>query len=172
MSQYLSEPLGKHHDRQRFDCGVEVLNDYLVRIATQDIKRKAAAVFVLTPETETSRVAGYYTLCSTSIELVQIPASLSKRLPRYPDVPAILIGRLARDVSFPGVGSLLLADALARCVRVANEIAATVVVVDIKNQSVGRFYERHGFGALPRLPTRMFLPIATAEQLDSLISKS
>ncbi len=165
MSRYVCESLGKHHHRQRFDCGVEVLNDYLVRIASQDIKRKAAAVFVLAPETETARVAGYYTLCSTSIELAQMPASLSKRLPRYPEVPAILIGRLARDISFPGIGSLLLADALARCVRVASEIAAAVVVVDIKNEYVGRFYQRHGFVALPKMSSRMFLPIATAENL-------
>ena len=166
MSEFVCEPLGKQHNREQFDCGAPVLNHYLEKIAGQDVKRKAAAIFVLTPETEAARVAGYYTLCSTSIELAQIPASLSKRLPRYPEVPAILIGRLARDVSFPGAGSLLLVDALARCVRVASEIAATVVVVDIKNEFVGRFYERHGFVALPRLPSRMFLPIATAEILD------
>ncbi|MFN0055931.1 MAG: hypothetical protein ACKV0T_27620 [Planctomycetales bacterium] len=65
------------------------MNDYLVRVASQDVKRKAAAVFVLIPKTETARVAGYYTLCSTSIELAQLPASLIKRLPRYPEVPAI-----------------------------------------------------------------------------------
>jgi GNAT superfamily N-acetyltransferase len=119
----------------------------------------------MSPEAESTRIAGYYTLCSTSIELTHLPPTLSNRLPRYPEVPAILVGRLARDHSFPGVGSLLLADALLRCVRVANEIAAAVIVVDIKNETVGRFYERHGFLSLPKLLNRMFLPIATAEKL-------
>ena len=165
MSQFVCVKLGKHHDRRGFNCGVEVLNDYLVRIAGQDVKRKAAAVFVLSPETDAARIAGYYTLCSTAIELTQVPMSLSKQLPRYPQVPAILIGRLARDLDFPGVGSLLLADALARCVRVASEIAATVIVVDVKNENAIRFYERHGFIALPKLQNRLFLPISTAEML-------
>ena len=165
MSHYHCEPLGKQHNRQEFDCGVKVLNDYLIRIASQDIKRKAAAVFVFVPANNPSKTAGYYTLCSTSIELTQLPVSLSRRLPRYPDVPAILIGRLAHDVAFPRIGSLILVDALSRCVRVTSEIAASVIVVDFKNETARRFYERHGFISLPRLTNRMFLPIATAEQL-------
>lgn len=117
MSDFVCEPLSKKHDRQAFDCGVTVLNNYLAKIAKQDVKRKAAAVFVLSPKSEPSRVAGFYTLCSTSIEMSSLPQELAKRLPRYPEVPAILIGRLARDITYPGVGSLLLADALTRCVR-------------------------------------------------------
>ncbi len=165
MTKYVCEMLGKYHDRKRFNCGDEVLNDYLIRVASQDVKRKAAAVFVLSPKEETSRIAGYYTLCSTSIGLAQLPGSLTKKLPRYPEVPAILLGRLARDVLFPGVGSLLLADALARCVRVASEIAATVIVVDTKNENARQFYAKFGFISLPKLPNRMFLPIATAARL-------
>lgn len=165
MSDFVCESLGTQHDRQNFDCGVPVLNEYLARIAGQDVKRKAAAVFVMTPMTEESRVVGYYTLCSTSIELTSLPADLASKLPRYPEIPAILIGRLARDISFPGVGSLLLADALARCVRVATEIAATVIVVDSKGESASQFYTKFGFVSLPNLPNRMFLPLATAEKL-------
>ncbi|MBM4090262.1 MAG: GNAT family N-acetyltransferase [Planctomycetes bacterium] len=164
MSDFVCELLERRHDRRRFNCGVEVLNDYLVRAASQDVKRKAAAVFVLSPQSERSRVAGFYTLCATSIELSQLPPAMIKKLPRYPDVPAILIGRLARDLAFPGVGSLLLADALARCVRVAHEIAATVIVVDSKGATATRFYDRFGFLSLPELPHRMFLPMATAEK--------
>jgi hypothetical protein len=165
MNDFVCESMGFQHNRRSFDCGVPVLNEYLARIAGQDVKRKAAAVFVMTPTTETSRIVGYYTLCSTSIELSALPIDLASKLPRYPEVPAILIGRLARDTSFPGVGSLLLADALARCVRVATEIAATVIVVDSKGESATRFYTKFGFVSLPNLPNRMFLPIATAEQL-------
>lgn len=47
MNDYVCEPLGKHHDRTQFDCGVSVLNDYLAKYAKQDVKRKASAVFVL-----------------------------------------------------------------------------------------------------------------------------
>ena len=166
MSEFVCEPLSKHHHRKDFDCGVPVLNDYLAKIAGQDVKRKAAAVFVLSPQSQPSRVAGFYTLCSTSIELAALPHELAKQLPRYPEVPAILIGRLARDVSFPGVGSILLADAITRCVRVASEIAASLIVVDSKGDVATRFYSRFGFIQLPKLSDRMFLPMATAEKLD------
>ncbi len=165
MNDFICESLGQQHNRRNFDCGVPVLNEYLAKIAGQDVKRKAAAVFVMTPKTETSRIVGYYTLCSTSIELSSLPADLASKLPRYPEIPAILLGRLARDTSCPGVGSLLLADALARCVRVAIEIAATVIVVDSKGESATGFYARFGFVSLPSLPHRMFLPLATAEKL-------
>ncbi len=163
MSEFVCEPLGKQHNREQFDCGAPVLNHYLEKIAGQDVKRKAAAVFVLTTLKLPERVVGYYTLCATSIELSSLPGELSRKLPRYPEVPAILIGRLARDLTFPGVGSLLLGDALTRCVRVASEIAASVVVVDSKGESASRFYRKFGFLSLPNLPNRMFLPMQSAE---------
>lgn len=165
MSNFVCGPLSKKTDKQAFDCGIAVLNNYLAKIASQDVKRKAAAVFVLSPSSEPSRVAGFYTLCSTSIELSALPQELIKRLPRYPEVSAILIGRLARDVAFPGTGSLLLADALSRCVRVSSEIAASVIVVDSKGEAATNFYSKFGFLSLPRIPHRMFLPMATAEKL-------
>ncbi len=165
MKDFVCEPLGHQHNRKNFDCGVPVLNEYLARIAGQDVKRKAAAVFVMTPKSEISRIVGYYTLCSTSIELSSLPLAMTSRLPRYPEIPALLIGRLARDTAFPGVGSLLLIDAIARCVRVATEIAATVIVVDSKGEFATRFYTKFGFVSLPNLRNRMFLPLATAERL-------
>lgn len=165
MSDFVCEPLGKHHNREQFDCGVPTLNHYLAKTAGQDVKRKAAAVFVMTVASQPTRVVGFYTLSSTAIELASLPVELSKKLPRYPEVPAILIGRLARDLMFPSVGSLLLADAITRCIRVAKEIAASVIVVDSKGEAASRFYEKFGFISLPKLTDRMFLPMLTAEKL-------
>ena len=165
MTDFICEPLGKQHDREQFDCGLLTLNHYLAKIAGQDVKRKAAAVFVITDICQPTRIVGFYTLSATAIELASLPVDLNKKLPRYPEVPAILIGRLARDSMFPGVGSLLLADALSRCVRVAKEIAASVIVVDSEGEAATRFYEKFGFLSLPKLPDRMFLPMQTAEKL-------
>ena len=165
MSDYVCEPLGKQHDRTQFDCGVWVLNKYLTKYANQDMKRKAAAVFVMVDRAAPKRVIGFYTLCATSVELTSCPTELTKRLPRYPEIPAILVGRLAREVSCPGVGTFLLSDALTRCVRVANEIAASLIVVDSKGEAAMRFYEKFGFISLPKLTDRMFLPMQTAEKL-------
>ena len=165
MREYVCEPLGNQHDRTQFDCGVSVLNEYLTKYAKQDVKRKASAVFVLVERTEPKRVRGFYTLCATSVALSELPEQVSKKLPRYPEIPAILVGRLARDVSCSGVGSLLLADAITRCVRVAGEIAASLIVVDSKGDAATRFYQKVGFISLPNLADRMFLTMQTAEKL-------
>ncbi len=165
MSDYVCEPLGNQHDRTHFDCGVSVLNDYLAKYAKQDVKRKASAVFVLVDRSDPKRIIGFYTLCATSVALSELPEEVTKELPRYPEIPAILVGRLARDVNYPGVGELLLSDAIARCVRVASEIAASLIVVDSKGDAATHFYEKFGFISLPKFADRMFLPMQTAEKL-------
>lgn len=165
MSDFVCEPLGNQHDRTLFDCGVSILNDYLAKYARQDVKRKASAVFVLVNRADPNRVIGFYTLCATSVLLSELPEEMTKKLPRYPEIPAILVGRLARDINFPGVGELLLSDAITRCVRVANDIAASLIVVDSKGDPATRFYEKFGFLSLPKLDGRLFLPMQTAEKL-------
>lgn len=165
MSDFVCEPLGNQHDRTLFDCGVSILNDYLAKYARQDVKRKASAVFVLVNRADPNRVIGFYTLCATSVLLSELPEEMTKKLPRYPEIPAILVGRLARDINFPGVGELLLSDAITRCVRVANDIAASLIVVDSKGDAATHFYEKFGFLSLPKLDGRLFLPMQTAEKL-------
>jgi hypothetical protein len=61
---YRLEPLGKHHDREGFTCGLESLDSYLKTQASQDMRRKANAVFVLIPENFPNKIAGYFTLCA------------------------------------------------------------------------------------------------------------
>lgn len=129
------------------------------------MKRKAAAVFVMVDRGAPKQVIGFDTLFATSVELSSLPTELTKRLPRYPEIHAILVARLARDVSYPGLGELLILDALARCVCVANEIAANLIIVDSKGEAATRFYEKFGFISLPKLTDRKFLPMQTAERL-------
>lgn len=120
---------------------------------------------MLFERSEPRRVIGFYTLCATPVALSELPKELTKELPLYPEVPAILVGRLARDVDHPGVGALLLSDAITRCVRVACEIAASLIVVDSKGEAATRSYYKYGFISLPKLPDRMFLLMQTAEKL-------
>lgn len=122
MSEFRSEVLQTHHRRGEFSCGVKSLDDYLQRQATQDARRYAAATFVFVPENQPSIIAGFYTLSAFSIRLEALSEELRKILPRYPEVPSLLIGRLARDEKFPGLGSRLLSDALSRCQSQAEEI--------------------------------------------------
>jgi ribosomal protein S18 acetylase RimI-like enzyme len=165
MSSFVSQSLGKQHDRMAFRCGVAELDAYLQQRAGQDVRRRAAAVFVMTPNDEPNRIAGFYSLSSASIVLDELPEEIATNLPRYPMVPAVLIGRLARDVSFPGMGRLLLLDALARSLRHSEEVAAALVLVDAKNDAARQFYERYGFQAVVQIPRRLFLPMKTVAKL-------
>lgn len=165
MTAFVCEPLGKHHDRESFQCGIPDLDSYLQRQASQDMRRRVAAAFVMVPIDDPSRIAGFYSLSSSTVELKRLPNSVRKHVPRYPVVPAILIGRLARDINFPGIGGELLIDALKRSETHSKTVAAAVVVVDAKNDTAARFYEQHGFVQLPGIGTRMFLSMKTIHQL-------
>ncbi len=91
------------HDRTRFACGKQQLDQYIRTQASQDVKRGLAVVHVVFPVDEPSRIAGYYTLSGMSIELTGLPPAMVRRVP-YRSVPGFLIGRLAVDSEYQGSG--------------------------------------------------------------------
>jgi GNAT superfamily N-acetyltransferase len=161
------EPLASHHDRQAFTCSVEPLDRYLHQQARQNVEQRVAAVFVLI-DTDSGQIAGYYTLSSGSVLLTDLPFDVAKRLPKYPQVPIVILGRLAvsTDRQGQGLGGGLIVDALKRALRHSSDVAAIAVVVDAKDDAAARFYERFGFRRLPDEPFRLFLTMRTIEQLN------
>jgi ribosomal protein S18 acetylase RimI-like enzyme len=155
------EALSSSHDRTRFTSGSAPLDRHLREQASQDIKRRIAACFVAV-NGETEDVAGFYTLAATSVALDALTPEISRKLPRYPLVPAALLGRLAvaRNYQGKGLGSALLGDALLRISRA--ELGVFAMLVDAKDEAAQRFYERYGFTVLPGETRRLCLPIATA----------
>jgi ribosomal protein S18 acetylase RimI-like enzyme len=151
--------LNPAHDRAAFCSDSETLNRYLREYAMQDIRRRVTACFVAMSGDR--RIAGYYTLSSASLLLADLPVSTAKKLPRYPTVPAVRLGRLAVDRTFKGqgLGGALLADALDRAAR--SEITAFALIADAKDDIAASFYTHHGFTALPNAPYTLFLPLAT-----------
>jgi len=146
---------------------VEALDNYLRKQARQDIKKRVAAAFVLTPDGTT--IAGYYSLSQYSVGLETLPEKIVRQLPKYPAVPATPIGRLAVSTAFRGrgVGRLLLMDALDRCLSASKQIAAAAVIVHAKNDAAAGFYKKYGFLELPGISSRLFLPMRTVERLVS-----
>jgi GNAT superfamily N-acetyltransferase len=104
-------------------------------------------------------IGGYYTLSATGVKLTELPTDVTRKLPRYPLVPATLLARLAVDQNYQGrgYGRFVLADALFRAVR--SEIASFAVVV------ARRFYERESFLSFPDRPLRLFRPMSDIRQL-------
>ena len=146
MSRPIIEPLGSTHDRAAFSCGNKDLDRYLKRQASQDMRKRVAAPFILRMD-DSSRIIGFYTLSSFSVEPTALPTEVVKRLPRYPQLPAVLIGRLAVDREFTGQGwaKRLLLDALRRSLEQSRQVAAMAVVVDAKDDNARSFYEYFGF---------------------------
>ena len=163
--RFVIEPLGPKHDRAAFSCGVEALDAYVHKQAGQDLKKRAAVPFVITPDGKA--IAGYYTLSQYAVQLDTIPTEVAKKLPKYPVVPATLLGRLAVSTAFrgQGLGSMLLMDALYRTLRHSREMASAGVVVDAKDAAALAFYKKYGFLELPKVERRLFLPMGTVEQL-------
>jgi ribosomal protein S18 acetylase RimI-like enzyme len=161
---FVIAPLSPDHDRLAFSCGVEALDRYLQAQAGQDIRRHIANCFVASPA-HTSIVAGYYTFSAASVPIVDLPEQETKRLPRYPVVPAALIGRLAIDRQYRGrrLGAALLFDAIERACR--SEAAIFAVIVDAKDEQAAAFYQHHGFKRFAGRPRSLFLPTATAMKL-------
>lgn len=154
------ELLGKQ-DRSAFDCGVPELNAYFHKRVRQDVKRRYATCFVAIDRAN-DRIAGYYTLSMSSVRLPDVPDRVAKKLPRYPQVPVVRLGRLAVDVAYQGqkLGGSLLADAIVRTAR--SEIAAYALAVDAKSSSAVKFYEHFGFLKLTKSPRTLFLPLSAA----------
>ncbi len=147
MKRIRLEPLSSEpgvHNRSRFDCGDEALNMYLKTQAGQDMRRGFAQVIVgVVPDSD--QIAGYYTLSATSVSLNDVDEVWRGRLPRYGQVPAVLLGRLAvtEEAQGRGFGELLLADAIRRADR--NELGWAVFLVKAKHRQAAGFYHRFHF---------------------------
>lgn len=157
------EPLGPQHDQAAFSCGVEALDRYLRVQARQDARKNLAAPFVLV--LSDGAIAGYYTVSATGVDIGELPERISRKLPRYPLIPATSLGRLAVDLRYRGhgFGRYLLVDALYRVLR--SEIASFAVIVDAKDEDARRFYERESFLPFPDRPMKLFRPMADIARL-------
>lgn len=165
---YRIETLSKAHGRDGFSCGVAPLDRYLQLQARQDAEKYVAAAFVLV-EPPACEVLGYYTLSACVINVEQVPPDLAKRLPRYPQLPVTLLGRLARDarVKGKGAGEFLLMDALSRAFIATKTVASMAVVVDAKDTKAEAFYQDFGFVVVQDQPRRLMLAMAVISRLFS-----
>ncbi len=162
-SSYGFEPLADH-DRSPFVCGIAELDDYLRYQATQDARRKVAAPFVMVDAQR--RILGYYTLSAYGIRVAELPTGIARKLPRYPLIPATLLGRLAVSQEHRGqkLGRLLLMDALHRSWVNSVQVASVGVVAEAFDDAARSFYLHHQFIPLLEHPRKIFLAMATIQR--------
>lgn len=153
------EPLDrKKHDRAAFSCGVPRVDHYLQTNAAglQDVD--TARVYVACLDASPV-ITGFYALNAHAIDLETLPPELKKKLPRYPQIPAIYLSVVGvhSENQGSGVGRFLMADAFKRCSEVADAIGAAFIVLDALNEDAARLYRRLGFEDLPGHSPRMLV---------------
>jgi GNAT superfamily N-acetyltransferase len=153
------------HRREQFRCESPELTEFIQKRARKEMDAWTSACFVLVPLEDSGRIAGFYTLSAAEISASHLPAQLAKRLPRYPQMPVTLLGRLARDEEFcgQGIGDRLIQDALARALTGSAEVGSIGVITDPKDERAAKFYLEFGFQRLTG--GRLFLPMGEIVRL-------
>ena len=154
------EAIAKNRDRQSFDCGQPELNAFLRNHARQSHERGAAKTFLAIDDGDGKTVHGYYSLSPASVEYARTPEILRRGLGRY-DIGAFRLGRLAisQALQGQGLGGQLLLAAGRRCLRVAQEVGGTALLIDAKNDQVAAWYGSYGALALLDAPLTLLLPL-------------
>jgi ribosomal protein S18 acetylase RimI-like enzyme len=177
--RYLIEPFDpQKHDRAAFSCGIEQVDNYFKKTANKLAKADNVRLYVMVgPD---GQVIGFYSLNAHAVDYHNLPAKYARTRPSHGSIPAAYISMIARDRRYAGqgVGSLLLADALKRIARAADQVGIAVVILDVLDcgnpERVARrkaHYEGFGFLPLPSQLLRLFLPVATIRLLLSEGSK-
>ena len=156
------------HDTAAFSCGEDVLDRYLRTQAGQDMRRGFATVIVAVRPDTPRQVQGFYTVSAASLDLTELPDVLRRKLPRYGQVPAAQLGRLAvaSDRQGQGLGALLLADALLRTYR--SELAWAFFLVRAKHQQAASFYRHFEFTPLHGDPLLLWISRQQVKKLAEL----
>jgi predicted GNAT family N-acyltransferase len=147
--------IGKEHDTDSFDCGVEPLNEYLKKHALLNHNNRAARTYVAMRD---DAIVGYYTLANGSVSRDEVPARVAKGLGRYP-VPVTILARLVLGVSErgKGLGGGLLKDALLRAYQASEIVGSRAVVTHAKDEAARSFYLRYQFDPSPLNDMHLYL---------------
>jgi len=156
----------KRHNRKDFDCGVDVLNNYLCMMANQHSRKDNTRTFILEDVKDPSHIIGYYTLTMASLKLNSLPIYLQKKHTNVHS--AGLIARLAIDrrYSKQGYGEWLLIDALRKLLIASDSVAFPLVVVDSKD-GVVEFYKKFGFQCFVDMENKLYMTIADIRKSSS-----
>lgn len=165
------EEITRQHNRKKFDCGVDNLNQFLQQQARQKTAKQISKTYVACKIAEPTKIIGYHTLTGYS---VTAPPT-HKDYKKYPHpLNAVKLARLAVDCSCQKehLGEKLLVDAIYRTVLVAEQISAIGLFVDPMTPEVIPFYQQYGFLAADlsnHSHLEMWLPIRTCVQVVSIL---
>lgn len=156
------ETLTDEHQSSDFDCGNDLLNDWLKKRALKNQVNGASRTFVICKE---RLVVGYYALSSGSVERIEAPKPIARNMPET--IPVMFLGRLAIDSSAQGqgLGAALLKDALLRVLSVSKNVGVRAILVHVISEDAKRFYLGYGFQVSPIDSMTLVLSMGKIEAL-------
>jgi GNAT superfamily N-acetyltransferase len=160
----------KKHSRSAFSCGNESLDNYIRKQASQDLKKNVATIFVLI-DSPNAEIIAYYTLSSYTVDITNLDETFAKGIPRYPLLPATLLGRLAVDNNFQGqgLGKVVLIDAFKKVLDATKQVASLALVVEAIDEDAIRFYQKYGFQQFKQHPNRLYLSMKSIASVLSTL---
>jgi GNAT superfamily N-acetyltransferase len=160
------ERLTANHDLGAFHNGTHPALDEWLRERALASEGMSARTYVVCDADKTNRVVGYYAISTAMEERIALPsARLRRGMPEK--VPLLLIGRLAidRDYQGLGLGGDLLADALRRCLAASEIAGVRAIIAHAIDDTAAGFYRRHGFISSPLGERVMLMPVETIRLL-------
>lgn len=140
------ETISPDHDLILFNCGDEILNEWLQKRALKNQGLNASNSYVIC---DANRVVGFYAISTGSIERLNAPGAVTRNMPD--PIPVMVLGRLAIDQSYQGqkLGVALLKDAMLRTLKVSKIVGVKALLVHAISEEAKRFYLHFGFQESP-----------------------
>jgi GNAT superfamily N-acetyltransferase len=156
------EPLTGAHNLDLFDSGEQSLDDWLRRRALRNEASGAARTYVVCTQPG-NRVVAYYCLAAGAVTHAVAPGRVRRNMPD--PIPVMVIGRLAVDRTFQGVGigQAMLRDAVLRTIQAATIAGIRAILVHAISAEAREFYQRCGFHASPIDPMTLMVTVSEAE---------
>lgn len=153
------------HDRSAFSCGFRPIDNFLKSSLSDQIKSGMVKAWIMTSDQDPA-VLGFYTLGAMAVRARLGPPKWARS--GVPDIPVIYIRAVAvhKDLHGQGYGTALVIDAMKRCVRIADQLGAAAIVLDVLSDAHfdrrWKFYADLGFKPLedPDNPQRVYIPMA------------
>ena len=160
------EPLGAHHNRVEFDCGVPSLNDFLRQRARQNADRNLGVTHVAVSTPGDSIILGYYTMLVRSVER---DSFLDARKLPPGQIGVALLARLAvgRSGQGKGLGTQMLLRAISQTERASRDLGIHGLVVHALDDAAKKWYLGldFGFEVLTEDPLHLCLSVKNIRQL-------
>jgi GNAT superfamily N-acetyltransferase len=143
------EPISAAHPVDLFSCGQPALDRWLRRHALANEGRRSRTFVVR--DLGAKRIAAFYCLSATAIKFAEAVQEATAGTPEGEHIPAILLGRLAVDKHYQGIGlgAEVLTDAVDKTKLVTQSIGARLLLAHAKDADARDFYLKHDFRSSP-----------------------